>query len=78
MPEKIFHRINRLNDLIKIKATGTPKQLARKINTSERTLYDLLKTMKKYGAPVKYDRFKQTYYYSEYGTFHVKFIKNDT
>ncbi|MBX9784667.1 MAG: HTH domain-containing protein [Chitinophagaceae bacterium] len=76
MPERVFHRVTRINNLIQIKATGTPKQLAHKINVSERTLYGLLKAMKKYGAPVKYNRFKQTYYYEESGSFKIKFIKN--
>ena len=60
--EKI-QRINRLHDLIRRKATGTPKELARKFEVSERCIYDCIETMKSMGAPIYYCRSNQSYCY---------------
>jgi len=48
-------RIERLHCLIKRKATGTPSECARKLNISERQLYNTLDLMKSMGAPIYYD-----------------------
>jgi predicted DNA-binding transcriptional regulator YafY len=78
MPHRVLDRIIRINYLIKRKSTGSPGQLASKINVSERTLYGLLGTMKKYGAPIKYDRARKSYYYERNGSFEATFITENT
>ncbi|WP_236652926.1 hypothetical protein [Chitinophaga vietnamensis] len=32
--------------------------------------------MKELGAPIEYDRYKESYYYSEKGGFNIRFSKN--
>lgn len=58
---KQIQRIERLHHLIKLKATGSPKQCARKLEISERQLYNTLNLMKELGAPV--------YFYLSIGSY---------
>ncbi|MFT6810579.1 MAG: hypothetical protein ACJA01_003824 [Saprospiraceae bacterium] len=56
-------QIERLDSLIRRKATGSPKVLASKFNTSERNIYRLIDEMKSLGCPVAYCRTAQSYKY---------------
>ena len=76
MLSDIFERLERLDYLIRQKSTATPNQLAERLNISERTLYGLLNEMRGLGAPIKYSRFKQTYYYGTTGRFQLRFYEN--
>jgi predicted DNA-binding transcriptional regulator YafY len=76
MPKRYFDRLQTIDYLIRIKGTGKPAQLAKRLRISERTLYEFLKMMKELGAPIEYDRYKESYYYSEKGGFNVRFSKN--
>lgn len=78
MPKRYFERLQTIDYLIRIKGTGTPAQLAKRLRISERTLYEFLKMMKDLGAPIEYDRYKESYYYGEKGGFNIKFNKNPT
>lgn len=50
---------------MKRKATGTPKQLAQKLEISERQLYNLIDLMRDLGAPVRYSQSSQSYLYTK-------------
>ncbi|MCW3467988.1 HTH domain-containing protein [Chitinophaga sp. PC15] len=76
MPKRYFERLQTIDYLIRIKGTGKPAQLAKRLRISERTLYEFLKMMKELGAPIEYDRYKESYYYSEKGGFNIRFSKN--
>ncbi|MBC9912696.1 HTH domain-containing protein [Chitinophaga varians] len=76
MPKRYFDRLQTIDYLIWIKGTGKPAQLAKRLRISERTLYEFLKMMKELGAPIEYDRYKESYYYSEKGGFNIRFSKN--
>lgn len=67
MPKKIIERFNNINRLIKTKSTGTPDQLAKRIHVSKRTIFEFIKVMKEFGAPIKYDRYRRTYFYEDGG-----------
>jgi len=60
---KHINLLERLDDLIRKKATGTPDDLAKRLNVSTRTVYNYLHDMRSMGAPVAYDYRLQTYYY---------------
>jgi predicted DNA-binding transcriptional regulator YafY len=55
-------RLNRIHDLAKRNATGTPKELATKIGVSERTLFRLVKQIKYKGISIEYCRKVNTYF----------------
>ena len=54
----------RLHELIVTKQTGTPKQLAQKLEISERSAHYYIAFMKnEMKAPIIYDRKLETYFY---------------
>ncbi len=57
--------IQRIDQLIRLEATGTPALLADRLGMSKSKLYRLINTMKSLGAPIEYDMFLQSYVYSE-------------
>lgn len=70
-------RIKRLDDLIRRKSTGTPKELAEKLNISERWLYVLLEELREeFDCPIVYDRTKRSYKYSKNGRMMLGFKKD--
>ena len=73
MQKEIFQRLRRIDQLIRVKSTGTPAQLAGKIGISERSTYEYIRLMKEFGAPVEYSRQRKSYYYKEEGTFTISF-----
>lgn len=74
MQVEIFQRISRIDYLIRIKATGSPSELARRLGISERSVYEYLNLMKEFGAPIKFNNFRQTYYYDGDGMFNISFM----
>ncbi|MCM5527884.1 HTH domain-containing protein [Parasegetibacter sp. NRK P23] len=77
MPKKFIDRFTRIDQLIARKATGTPQELAERLDISESTLYEYFAVMKDLGAPIKYDKIKCTYYYEINGRFKIKFFEEN-
>lgn len=73
MPKRFLERFKRIDYLISIKGTGTPTQLAEKLDISESMLYEYLNVLREQGAPISYDKNKQTYYYDINGRFKIIF-----
>lgn len=69
-----LHKLIRIDYLIRHNNTGTPLECAGKVGMSERSLYEYIKILKDFGAPIKYNRSKQTYYYENDGRFAIGFI----
>ena len=55
--------LERLHELIKRKATGTPEQLAERFDVSLGTINNFIKTLRNKDLPIAYCRERQTYYY---------------
>ena len=60
--KKIDH-YQKLDSFIQKQNTGTPKEFAQKLNINRSHLYRQLDTLKDYGAPIKYNRKLQSFYY---------------
>ena len=75
--EDTIRQIERVDQLIRLKATGTPKELAARLELSESACYELLNLMKRLGAPVMYCRSRKCYYYEENVQFNFGFILSD-
>jgi predicted DNA-binding transcriptional regulator YafY len=71
----VIRRIDKMNYLIRSKRTGTPIQFAEKLEISESTLYQHLNDLRELGAPIAYDKFRQTYYYETCGEIKIHFEK---
>ncbi len=56
--------IIKIHELIEVELTGSPKDFAKKISVSERTIYNYLEFMKtELRAPIVYNNSKKSYYY---------------
>ena len=65
--------LERVDQLIRLKATGRPSQLAQRLEVSEATVFRMIDTMKELNAPVYYDLARQSYAYAEKTTFKCGF-----
>lgn len=72
--QKYFERIFYIDALIKTKATGSAKQLAKKLNLSERQTLEFLKEMKDMGCPIKFNRKRNCYFYDAEGEVSISFF----
>jgi predicted DNA-binding transcriptional regulator YafY len=68
-------RLERLNHLIQTKSTGNPRQLSDRLKISERSLYQYITLLKEMGAPVHYDRYRETYFYHHRFSLSLRFQK---
>ncbi len=68
---KTLTRLDKIHQLISQECTGTPKELALRLQFSVRTIHHLLELLKEYDAEIKYDRNRKTYYYTEEFIFEV-------
>jgi hypothetical protein len=66
--------IERIDQLIRLKATGTPKVFANRLNISEASLYRLIDTVKEMGAPVEFSIRHQSYVYAKEVNFMCGFF----
>ncbi len=69
-----LQQIERVDELIRRKSTGSPATLATRLDTSERCVYDLIKLMKQMGAPVYFCQEYSSYRYEEDVVFSIGFI----
>ena len=60
--EKLF-LLDRLHKLILRKGTGAPSDLAYRLEVSERTVYNLINTLRDLGADIDYCNYRCSYYY---------------
>ena len=67
-----IRRLERLNHMIRRKATGTPKQLAERLGVSERTVYNLIDTLRQLGARIYYDNLRESYCYESGHEFSIE------
>ena len=68
--------IERIDQLIRMQATGTPEELANRLNISKTKLYRIINMMKELNAPVEYDLDKQCFVYEEAVGFRFGFYQN--
>ena len=66
--------IERIDRLIRLKGTGTPKTFAKRLAISEASLYRLIDTIKEMGAPVEFSVRYQSYIYSDEVNFMCGFF----
>ena len=72
--ETYFERISRIDRLIRLKATGSPSNLAQKLEISESGLYRYIGYMRLLGAPIIFCKSRNSYVYEDNGKFQVGFM----
>lgn len=59
-------QLERLDGLIRRRATGNPKELAHRMGMCVRSLTNLMDDLKCMGAEIRYDRNRESYYYGNH------------
>jgi len=67
-----IERLYRIHQLIQCESTGTPDEFAERFGVKRRQLFYLLDELKQYGAVIKYNALKSTYFYLEHFDFFEK------
>ena len=68
-------RIMQLDQLIRRRGTGSPKECASRLGVSERSLYDIINQLRDiFGSPIEYCKERKSYYYTQPGRIALKFI----
>ena len=70
---KYIDRLKRINKLIRLQATGTPKKLAARLGISERLIYHYVNDLRKLGAPVEYSSVLESYIYLDEGHLDISY-----
>lgn len=69
---KYIDRINLMDRLIRQGRTGTPAEFANRLGLSVSRLARIIDCLKGIGAPLKYDRTRESYYYNEEYSIQIK------
>ena len=75
--QKYIERLRYLDSLIQTRATGTVKQLAKKLDVTEISVLKIIKEMKDMGCPIKYCRRRNCYYYTQEDKVVLTFFDKD-
>ncbi|APD06908.1 hypothetical protein UJ101_01389 [Flavobacteriaceae bacterium UJ101] len=57
--------VERIDQLIRLKAIGTPEKLAERLDISKRQLHRIINSMKELDAPIVYNLSRGSYVYEE-------------
>lgn len=72
---KMVNRLHRIDQLVRMKATGQPHELAQRLSVSPSTLYEYIEVMRKVlNAPVRYCRSSRSYVYDKEGRIQLGFM----
>jgi predicted DNA-binding transcriptional regulator YafY len=69
--EIVIEKLEKMDRLNQLQATGSPKELAGKLCVSERTVYRYIRTIKNYGSPIYFCKKRNSYCYRHKGGFCV-------
>ena len=72
---KNLQRLKHIDSLIRIKATGSPKELAGKVGISRSVLFEFINEMKEEGFKIAFSKTINSYYYTEEGNLTEHFFE---
>lgn len=74
MIQKLVNRFSYLDSLVRKRATGSPKELAKRLGITERAWYKIRdELVNDLNVPLAYDSHRQTYYYAQEGQLIFQF-----
>lgn len=73
---KYQKRLERIDSLIRRKATGSPEKFSERLGLCRSALMEYLREMKEIGAPIAYCKQRESYYYEEEKYLFIGFTKN--
>jgi hypothetical protein len=74
---KYIERLQRMDSLISMKATGNPDEFARKMRIKRSTLFQCLQEMKRMGVDIRYSYVNQSYFYADGNRIKIILEKSD-
>jgi len=74
---KYYNRLERIDQMIRLKCTGNSFEFANKLGISRSLLMQDMMVLKDLGANVSYDRIKKTFFYHEKGKLYFRFKKDN-
>jgi len=75
---KVLENLQRIDALIRRRATGSPEELSQKLGISRATWFRWLEQLTQtVGLPIKYDEEQRTYYYERRGKLIVQFVEDN-
>ena len=69
---KYIERLQRMDSLITMKATGSPEAFAEKMGIKRSTLFESLQEMREIGVDIRYSFIRQSYYYADNRRIKIK------
>jgi hypothetical protein len=69
--------LQRIDHLVRTRATGTPKDLGGLLGISECSVYRMIERLRDMGLPIAYDKQAHTYYYKAPVKWKVEFVVGD-
>ncbi len=69
-----LRKLERLDRLIRMRATGRPGELASRLRLSERQVYNLLNDLRTLGAEISYDHHSRSYRYDKHIRFNFRIV----
>jgi biotin operon repressor len=54
-------KLDTIKELVRLKQAGTPFNLSKKLNVSERTVLRMVQYLKDNGYPITFNRFRESY-----------------
>jgi hypothetical protein len=75
--EEKIEVLERIHHLIRRRGTGKPCELAKRLQLSERTIYNLISEMKLMNAPIFYCNERNSYCYEFEVEFVIGFVKKE-
>jgi biotin operon repressor len=68
--------IERIDQLIRLKATGSPEELASKLGVTRSTVYEYIECMKDMDAEINYCKVRKSFYYETDKVLAIGFVAN--
>ncbi|MBK7107400.1 MAG: hypothetical protein IPH62_19205 [Ignavibacteriae bacterium] len=68
-----LERIKKINKLIKNQQTGNSNDFALKLNICRRQLFNIIEYLRAIGAPIKYNKKMETFYYDNDFNLEIKY-----
>lgn len=72
---KIFFKLQQMDQLVRLKCTGCPLKFAEKIGVSQRTLFNYLNLLADLGAQIRYNSHIESYEYTSTGKLHIGYYE---
>jgi predicted DNA-binding transcriptional regulator YafY len=72
----LINRLKSIDYFIRRQATGNAHELSKKLEITERSVYNYLRMMKKMGAPIVFSVFYKSYIYENNGGFFIGYLED--